>query len=349
MIKAKGIAALKSKEVLVPYSFERRDPKEYDVVIDIKYSGICHSDIHMTRDEWGFGAAFPMVPGHEIAGIVKTVGSKVTKYKIGDRVGVGCMVDSCRECAHCKEDMEQYCISGNTLTYGSLEKDGSTITQGGYSDVIVVNEDFVLRIPDNLPLDKAAPLLCAGITTYSPLNHWKTGPGKKVAVMGLGGLGHMAVKLAKAMGAEVTVLSGSVSKEQDAKKLGADYFLFTKESGVFQGNALRFDLIINTISSADLNMAEYFGLLKMDGTLVSVGAPEKPLSIHPFPLIMMRRNFAGSVIGSIKETQEMLDFCGKHNITPEIELIQPKQVNEAYARVLNSDIRYRFVIDMGKI
>lgn len=349
MIKAKGIAALKSKEALVPYSFERRDPKEYDVVIDIKYCGICHSDIHMTRDEWGFGAAFPMVPGHEIAGIVKTIGSKVTKYKIGDRVGVGCMVDSCRECAHCKEEMEQYCIPGNTLTYGSLEKDGSTITQGGYSDVIVVNEDFVLRIPDNLPLDKAAPLLCAGITTYSPLNHWKTGPGKKVAVMGLGGLGHMAVKLAKAMGAEVTVLSGSVSKEQDAKKLGADHFLFTKESGVFQENALRFDLIINTISSADLNMAEYFGLLKMDGTLVSVGAPEKPLSIHPFPLIMMRRNFAGSVIGSIKETQEMLDFCGKHNITPEIELIQPKHVNEAYARVLNSDIRYRFVIDMGKI
>lgn len=349
MIKAKGIAALKSKEALVPYSFERRDPKEYDVVIDIKYCGICHSDIHMTRDEWGFGAAFPMVPGHEIAGIVKTVGSKATKYKIGDRVGVGCMVDSCRECAHCKEEMEQYCIPGNTLTYGSLEKDGSTITQGGYSDVIVVNEDFVLRIPDNLPLDKAAPLLCAGITTYSPLNHWKTGPGKKVAVMGLGGLGHMAVKLAKAMGAEVTVLSGSVSKEQDAKKLGADHFLFTKESGVFQENALRFDLIINTISSADLNMAEYFGLLKMDGTLVSVGAPEKPLSIHPFPLIMMRRNFAGSVIGSIKETQEMLDFCGKHNITPEIELIQPKHVNEAYARVLKSDIRYRFVIDMGKI
>ncbi|XDD46694.1 NAD(P)-dependent alcohol dehydrogenase [Leptospira sp. WS39.C2] len=349
MIQAKGIAALKSKEALVPYSFERRDPKEYDVVIDIKYCGICHSDIHMTRDEWGFGSSFPMVPGHEIAGVVKTVGSKVTKYKIGDRVGVGCMVDSCRECAHCKEEMEQYCIPGNTLTYGSLERDGSAITQGGYSDVIVVNEDFVLRIPDNLSLDKAAPLLCAGITTYSPLNHWKIGPGKKVAVMGLGGLGHMAVKIAKAMGAEVTVLSGSVNKKGDATTLGADHFIFTKDSGVFQDNALQFDLIINTVSSADLNMADYFGLLKLDGTLVSVGAPDKPLSIHPFPLIMMRRNFAGSVIGSIKETQEMLDFCGKHNITPEIELIEPNQVNDAYARVLKSDVRYRFVIDMRKI
>lgn len=349
MIQTKGIAALKVKEALVLYRFERRDPKEHDVVIDIKYCGICHSDIHMTRDEWGFGSPFPMVPGHEIAGVVRTVGTKVTKYKIGDRVGVGCMVDSCRECAHCKEEMEQYCIPGNTMTYGSMERDGSAITQGGYSDVIVVNEDFVLRIPDNLPLDQAAPLLCAGITTYSPLNHWKTGPGKKVAVMGLGGLGHMAVKIAKAMGAEVTVLSQSEKKEIDAKKLGADDFLLTKSPKVFQENALRFDLIINTVSSADLNMANYFGLLKMDGTLVSVGAPEKPLSIHPFPLILMRRNFAGSVIGSIKETQEMLDFCGKHNITPEIELIEPNQVNDAYARVLKSDVRYRFVIDMGKI
>ncbi|TGL44435.1 NAD(P)-dependent alcohol dehydrogenase [Leptospira perdikensis] len=349
MIQTKGIAALKAKEALVPYSFERRDPKEHDVVIDIKYSGICHSDIHMTRDEWGFGSPFPMVPGHEIAGVVRTVGSKVTKYKVGDRVGVGCMVDSCRECAHCKEEMEQYCIPGNTLTYGSLERDGSGITQGGYSDVIVVNEDFVLRIPDNLSLETAAPLLCAGITTYSPLNHWKTGPGKKVAVMGLGGLGHMAVKLAKAMGAEVTVLSQTANKKEDAIKLGADRFLHTKLKEVFKENALSFDLIINTVSSADLNMADYFGLLKLDGTLVSVGAPDKPLSLHPFPLLMMRRNFAGSAIGSIKETQEMLDFCGKHNITPEIELIEPSQVNEAYARVLKSDVRYRFVIDMGKI
>ncbi|MCW7480337.1 NAD(P)-dependent alcohol dehydrogenase [Leptospira kanakyensis] len=349
MIQTKGIAALKAKEALVPYSFERRDPKEHDVVIDIKYSGICHSDIHMTRDEWGFGSPFPMVPGHEIAGVVRTVGSKVTKYKVGDRVGVGCMVDSCRECAHCKEEMEQYCIPGNTLTYGSLERDGSGITQGGYSDVIVVNEDFVLRIPDNLSLETAAPLLCAGITTYSPLNHWKTGPGKKVAVMGLGGLGHMAVKLAKAMGAEVTVLSQTANKKEDAIKLGADHFLHTKLKEVFKENALSFDLIINTVSSADLNMADYFGLLKLDGTLVSVGAPDKPLSLHPFPLLMMRRNFAGSAIGSIKETQEMLDFCGKHNITPEIELIEPSQVNDAYARVLKSDVRYRFVIDMGKI
>ncbi|WP_246838486.1 NAD(P)-dependent alcohol dehydrogenase [Leptospira meyeri] len=259
------------------------------------------------------------------------------------------MVDSCRECEHCKAELEQYCIPGNTLTYGGKERDGSAVTQGGYSDVIVVNEDFVLRIPDSLPLDKAAPLLCAGITTYSPLLHWNAGPGKKVAVMGLGGLGHMAVKLAKAMGAEVTVLSQSANKKDDASQLGADHFLDTKAKDVFQKNALQFDLIINTVSSADLNMAAYFGLLKLDGTLVSVGAPEKPLSVQPFPLILMRRNFAGSAIGSIKETQEMLDFCGKHNITPEIELIEPRQVNEAYARVLKSDVRYRFVIDMGKI
>ncbi|EMJ89364.1 NAD(P)-dependent alcohol dehydrogenase [Leptospira meyeri] len=349
MIQAKGMAALKAKEALVPYSFERRNPKDYDVVIDIKYSGICHSDIHMTRDEWGENSNFPMVPGHEIAGVVRTVGSKVTKYKVGDRVGVGCMVDSCRECEHCKAELEQYCIPGNTLTYGAKERDGSAVTQGGYSDVIVVNEDFVLRIPDSLPLDKAAPLLCAGITTYSPLVHWNVRPGKKVAVMGLGGLGHMAVKLAKAMGAEVTVLSQSANKKADASQLGADHFLDTKAKDVFQKNALQFDLIINTVSSADLNMAAYFGLLKLDGTLVSVGAPEKPLSVHPFPLILMRRNFAGSAIGSIKETQEMLDFCGKHNITPEIELIEPRQVNEAYARVLKSDVRYRFVIDMEKI
>ena len=349
MIKAKGFAALKPKEHLVPYSFERREPKEHDVVIDIKFCGICHSDIHMTRDEWGFASPFPMVPGHEIAGVVRKVGSKVAKYKVGDRVGVGCMVDSCRECAHCKQELENYCIPGNTMTYGSLERDGSAITQGGYSDVVVVNEDFVLKIPDNLPLDKAAPLLCAGITTYSPLKHWNAGPGKKVGVMGLGGLGHMAVKIASALGAEVTVLSHSENKREDAIKLGAHQFLLTKTPEVFQQNALSFDLIINTISSAEIDLGSYLSLLKMDGTLVSVGAPDKPLSLHPFPLILMRRSYAGSLIGSIKETQEMLDFCGKHNITPEIEIIAPDKVNQAFERVLKSDVRYRFVIDMGKL
>lgn len=349
MINAKGIAALKVKEPLVPYTFERRDPKEHDVVIDIEFCGVCHSDIHMTRDEWGFGSPFPMVPGHEIAGVVRTIGSKVKKYKVGDRVGVGCMVDSCRECAHCKQELEQYCIPGNTMTYGGFERDGVTVTQGGYSDVIVVNEDFVLKIPDNIPLDKAAPLLCAGITTYSPLKHWNAGPGKKVGVIGLGGLGHMAVKIAASLGSEVTVISRSNKKKDDAIKLGAIGYLATDAANVFQENALKFDLIINTVSSADMDLGAYLSLLKLDGSLVSVGAPDKPLTLHPFPLIMMRRTYAGSMIGSIKETQEMLDFCGQHNITPEIELIKPTQVNEAYERVLKSDVHYRFVIDLKQL
>jgi uncharacterized zinc-type alcohol dehydrogenase-like protein len=349
MIKTKAYAAFNPKASLVPYTFDRRDPKENDVVIDIKYCGICHSDIHMSRDEWGFGSAFPMVPGHEIAGVVRAIGSKVKKYKVGDHVGVGCMVDSCRECNHCKQDLEQYCLEGQTGTYGGVERDGSAVTQGGYSEVIVVNEDFVLRIPDNLPLDKAAPLLCAGITLYSPLSHWKAGPGKKVGIMGLGGLGHMGVKIAAALGAEVTVLSHSEKKREDAMKMGAHNFLLTKNQDVFQENSNTFDLIINTISSADLDIANYIGLLKLDGTIVSVGAPDKPISLNVFSLILMRRNYAGSVIGSIKETQEMLDFCGKHNITPEIEMIAPDQVNVAYERVLKSDVRYRFVMDMSKL
>lgn len=349
MIQAKGIAAMSAKSKLAPYSFERRNPREHDVVIDIKYCGICHSDIHMTRDEWGFGSPFPMVPGHEIAGVVSAVGTKVSKYKVGDHVGVGCMVDSCRECKHCEQELEQFCLNGNTMTYGAMERDGSAVTQGGYSNVIVVNEDFVLKIPTVLPLDKAAPLLCAGITLYSPLTHWKAGPGKKVGIMGLGGLGHMGVKIAAALGAEVTVLSHSESKREDAKKLGAHRFLLTKSPEVFQQNANYFDLIINTISSADIDMGSYFGLLKLDGSLVSVGAPDKPLSINVFPLILMRRSYSGSLIGSIKETQEMLDFCAKHKITPEIEVVEPSKVNEAYERVLKSDVRYRFVLDMSKI
>jgi uncharacterized zinc-type alcohol dehydrogenase-like protein len=347
MIKAKGIATASAKSQLAPFSFERREPKENDVVIDIKYCGICHSDIHQARSEWG-DAIYPMVPGHEIAGVVRAVGAKVGKYKIGDHVGVGCFVDSCRTCSSCKQDLDQYCLEGHTGTYNALERDGKTPTYGGYSNVIVVDENYVLSIPNSIPLDKAAPLLCAGVTLYSPLTHWKAGPGKKVAIMGLGGLGHMGVKIARALGAEVTVLSHSDKKHEDALKMGAHHFVSTADKEVFKKYASNFDLIINTIS-AEINMSDYFELLKLDGTLVVVGVPEKPLLIHPFPLIMKRRSYSGSVIGSIKETQEMLNFCAKHNITPEIEVINPDQVNVAYERVLKSDVRYRFVIDMAKI
>lgn len=347
MIQAKGIAAFSAKEPLGPFSFTRRDPKEHDVVIEIKFSGICHSDIHTVRSEWG-QANYPVVPGHEIAGVVSAVGSKVTRHKVGDHVGVGCFVDSCRACAHCEQDLEQYCVNGFNATYNSFEKDGKTPTQGGYSNVIVVDENYVLRIPNSLPLEKAAPLLCAGITLYSPLRHWKAGPGKKVAIMGLGGLGHVGVKLARALGAEVTVLSHSEKKRDDALKMGAHNFVCTHDPKVFESLAETFDLIINTIS-AEVDMGLYFGLLKLDGALVVVGLPEKPLTIHPFPLVMMRRSYAGSLIGGILETQEMLDFCAQHAITPEIEIIRPDQVNEAYERVTKSDVRYRFVIDMQQI
>jgi uncharacterized zinc-type alcohol dehydrogenase-like protein len=348
MFKVKGYAATTSTAPLAPYSFERRDPRDHDVVIDIKFCGICHSDIHNAKNEWG-GTTYPVVPGHEIAGVVTAVGSKVTKHKVGDRVGVGCLVDSCRTCASCKEDLENFCENGYVGTYGSPEKDGSGITQGGYSNAIVVTEDFVLKIPESISLDRAAPLLCAGITLYSPLMHWKAGPGKKVGILGLGGLGHMGVKIAVALGAEVTVLSHSDKKREDAKLFGAHQFINTKNSDVFLENAEKFDLIINTVSSADLDMGAYFSLLKREGTLVNVGAPDRPLAVNVFPLIMKRRNFAGSLIGGIKETQEMLNFCAKNNITPEIEVISPSEVNVAYERVLKSDVRYRFVMDMGKL
>ena len=347
MIQAKGIAAPSAKSALGPFSFERRTPGQHDVVIDIKYCGICHSDIHQVRDEWG-RSSFPMVPGHEIAGVVCEVGSKVTKYKVGDHVGVGCFVDSCRHCSHCEQHLEQYCLEGVTLTYNGYERDGKTPTYGGYSNVIVVDENYVLRIPKSIPLDKAAPLLCAGITLYSPLMHWQAGPGKKVGIIGLGGLGHMGVKIARALGAEVTVLSHSEKKRDDALKMGAHNFLVTKNEDVFKKHANYFDLIVNTVS-ADLNMNDYFNLLKLDSTLVVVGLPEKPLTIHPGGLIHQRRSYAGSVIGSIQETQEMLDFCAQHNIAPEIEVIAPEQVNAAYDRVTKSDVRYRFVIDMSKL
>jgi len=343
MSVAKGYAALDAESPLVPFSFERREPREDDVVIAIKYSGICHSDIHQARNEWGM-SLYPMVPGHEIAGIVTAVGSKVTKFKVGDPVGVGCFVHSCTKCETRDEDLEQY-LPGLVQTYSDVEADGVTPTYGGYSDHIVVREGYVLSIPENLPLDRAAPLLCAGITLYSPLRHWKAGPGKKIAIVGMGGLGHMGVKLAHAMGAEVTVLSQSLSKETDGRAFGADHYYATSDAETFKKLASSFDLIICTVSS-DIDWNAYLNLLKVDGTLCLLGVPEKAVPVHAFSLIPSRRNLAGSMIGSIKETQEMLDFCGQHNITAEIEKIEMKDVNEAYERVLKSDVRYRFVIDV---
>ena len=346
MSKTKGYAAMSAKSPLTPYSFERRAPREHDVSIDIKFCGICHSDIHQARDEWG-GSIFPMVPGHEIAGVVTAVGAKVTKFKVGEKVGVGCFVDSCRKCEQCRAGLEQYCSVGMALTYNGQEKDG-TPTFGGYSEKIIVDENYVLRIPDNLPLDAAAPLQCAGITLYSPLHHWHAGPGKKVAIIGLGGLGHMGVKLAHALGAEVTVLSQTLKKQADGKRLGADHFYATSDPETFTKLKKSFDLIINTVSTG-IDWNQYLELLKVDGTLVVVGVPDKDVPVQGMSLILGRRSLAGSVIGGIRETQEMLDFCGQHGITCDIELIPIQKVNEAYDRVVKSDVRYRFVIDMASL
>lgn len=343
MIPVRGYAAQQAKGPLTAYSFERRDPRDYDVVIDIQYCGICHTDIHQVRNDWG-GSSFPMVPGHEIIGVVSEIGSKVTRYKVGYRVGVGCFVDSCRKCEPCRKGLEQYCIEGPTLTYNALEKDGKTPTQGGYSEKIVVDENYVLRIPDNLTSDRAAPLLCAGITMYSPLVHWKAGPGKKVGIIGLGGLGHIGVKIADALGAEVTVLSHSLRKQEDGKRMGADNFYTTSDPETFKKLKGYFDLIINTLS-IDIDWDQYLNLLALDGTMVVVGVPEKKTPLGVATLASARRSIAGSVIGGIKETQEMLDFCSKHNISSDIESIPIQKVNEAYERVVNSDVRYRFVID----
>ena len=339
---AQAYAAESATGPLVPITIERRDVGAHDVLIDIKYSGICHSDIHTVREEWG-PITFPQVVGHEIVGIVSEVGSDVSKHKVGDRVGVGCMVNSCRECENCLAGDEQYCLKGNIGTYTAVDRDGS-ITQGGYSSHVVVTEDFVLKVPESIPFEKAAPLLCAGITTYSPLQHWNAGPGSKVAVVGMGGLGHMAVKIAAAMGAEVTVLSQTLSKQEDGLAFGAQHYYATSDSSTFDTLASSFDLIINTVS-AKIDISSYLGLLRRDGTLVSVGAPSEPLPVQAFALIGARRSFAGSSIGGIRETQEMLDFCAEHGIAPETELINADYINEAYERVLKSDVRYRFVID----
>jgi alcohol dehydrogenase (NADP+) len=338
--RAYGAAAVDAP--IAPLQIERRAVGPRDVRIDIQFCGICHSDIHFSRSEWS-QITYPAIPGHEIAGLVAEVGAEVTGFAVGDRVGVGCMVNSCRECENCERGDEQYCLAGNTQTFGSIDRDG-TPTYGGYTDHVVVDQDFVLRIPDGIELDVAAPLLCAGITTYSPLRHWGAGPGKRIAVVGLGGLGHMAVKLAKAMGAEVTVLSQSLRKQEDGLRLGADAYYATSDRQTFRDLHGRFDLIINTVS-APLEIGRFFGLLKTDGALVNVGAPPEPLPVPVFGLILQRRTFAGSSIGGIAETQEMLDFCAEHGIGAEIEKISADQINDAWERVLDSDVRYRFVID----
>ena len=323
-------------------TIERREVGPKDVRIEIAYAGICHSDIHTGRDEWG-AANYPLVPGHEIAGVVAEVGADVGTYAVGDRVGVGCLVDSCRDCKHCQRGLEQYCLGGATGTYGSIGKDGEP-TAGGYSKQIVVDEAFVLRIPDALALDVAAPLLCAGITMYSPLNHWQAGPGKRVAIVGMGGLGHVGVKIAAAMGADVSVLSQTLSKQEDGLAFGASAYYATSEADTLKKLRGSFDLIVNTVS-APLPMGRYLSLLGLDGTLVNVGAPPEPQEVPVAVLMGMRRSWAGSGIGGIAETQQMLDFCAEHGIGATIETIRGEDIDAAWDRVVGSDVRYRFVID----
>jgi uncharacterized zinc-type alcohol dehydrogenase-like protein len=326
---------------------ERRDLLPHDILIDIKFSGICHSDIHQGREEWG-QAIFPMVPGHEIAGVVTEVGSAVTKFRVGDHAGVGCLVDTCRECDNCKAGLEQYCQGHMSPTYNGREADQQTPTYGGYSSAIVVDENYALTIPASLGLDVAAPLMCAGITLYSPLRHWGAGPGVRVGIVGLGGLGHMGVKIAHAMGAEVTLISHSSHKEADALRLGADHFLLSSDKEAMKAARYSFDLIINTVS-AKLDVDRYMSLLTLDGTMVMLGVPEEALSLRTFTLIAARRRLTGSNIGGIKETQEMLNFCAEHGFGSDIEIIDVKDVNTAWERVINSDVKYRFVIDASTL
>lgn len=346
MLKTPAYAAKSAKAPLEPFSIERREPRPYEVLIDIRYCGICHSDVHQARDEWG-RSIFPMVPGHEIVGTIAKLGDKVTQWKAGDTVGIGCFVDSCRECEACRAGEQQFCEQGATFTYNSYERDGKTPTYGGYSTRMVVNQDYVLRIPEGIPLERAAPLLCAGITTYSPLRHFAARSGSRVGVVGLGGLGHMAVKLAHAMGAQVTVLSHSPDKRQDALRLGADDFIATRDAEVFTKHARRFDFILDTVS-AQHDYNAYLGLLRRDGTLVLVGLPE-PSSLSAGSLIMGRRRLAGSLIGGIRETQEMLDFCAQHAVASDVEVIPIQQLNQAYDRLVRGDVRYRFVIDITSL
>jgi uncharacterized zinc-type alcohol dehydrogenase-like protein len=347
MIPTLGYAAAAASQPLAPYHFDRREPREHDVVIEILFCGVCHSDLHTVRDEWGKGV-YPIVPGHEIVGRVARVGKGVTKFKAGDLAGVGCMVDSCRECANCKDDLEQFCMQGATFTYSGKDRHDGTPTQGGYSNQIVVDEAFVLRISEKLDLAAVAPLLCAGITTYSPLRHWKVGKGSKVGVVGLGGLGHMALKLAHAFGAQVVQFTTSKSKIADAKRLGADEVVMSNDEAQMQAHAGTFDFILDTVSAPhDINA--YLQMLKRDGTMTLVGVPDTPPTVPAGSLIFGRKSLAGSLIGGIAETQEMLDFCAEHGIVSDIEKIDIQDINEAYERMLKSDVKYRFVIDMASL
>jgi len=346
MLRTRGYAATGPSERLGPYQFDRRDLRAHDTLVDIQYCGVCHSDIHQARDEWG-GSTFPMVPGHEIVGTVAAVGTAVSRWNVGDTVGVGVFVDSCRVCEACRAGEEQYCERGMSQTYNGLEQDGVTPTYGGYSERIVVDEGYVLRIPDGMGPAGAAPLLCAGITTYSPIHHFGVRAGDRTAVVGLGGLGHMAVKFLDALGAEVTVLSRSAGKEDDAARLGADDFVVTRDAAAFTSNAKRFDFILDTVSAAhDYNA--YLSLLRRDGTMALVGLPG-PSLLDATQLVDARRRLAGSSVGGIREMQEMLDFCAAHRIESDVEVIAMTQVNEAFERTLRSDVRYRFVIDMGTL
>ena len=347
MLTCTGFAAASPTTPLAPITFNRRDVGADDVQIEILYCGVCHSDLHFARDEWHF-TVYPAVPGHEIIGRVTSVGAGVSKYKVGEYVGVGCMVDSCRTCPSCVEGLEQYCDKGNVGTYGGTEPVIGGPTFGGYSSSIVVDQSFVLRIPEGMDLASTAPLLCAGITLYSPLKHWGAGPGKKVGIIGLGGLGHMGVKLSHAMGAQTVLFTTSPGKVEDGKKLGAAEVVISKDAAQMAAHTESFDLIIDTVSASH-DLTPYFNLLKREGTMVQVGAPEHPLPIAVFPLIMKRRNFAGSMIGGIAETQEMLDFCAARNITADVEIIPIQKINEAYERMLKSDVKYRFSIDMASL
>ena len=346
MTKTAAYAATQAKVPLAPFQIDRREPGPRDVVIDIQYCGVCHSDIHQVRDEWG-GAIFPMVPGHEIVGTVSRVGSEVTSFRAGDRAGVGCMVNSCGVCENCRDGEEQYCTKGANYTYNSRERNGD-VTYGGYSTSIVVDESFVLRIPDALDMAAAAPLLCAGITTYSPLRHWDIGKGSKLGVMGLGGLGHMALKFGKAFGAHVVQFTTSPGKAADARRLGATEVVISTDKAAMAAQAGTFDFILDTIS-APHDIASYLKLLKRDGTLTLVGAPDEPLSVPAFALLSKRSSLAGSGIGGIAETQEMLDFCAEHGIVSDIEMIPSQKSNEAYERRLRNDVKYRFVIDTASL
>lgn len=342
-MKSRGYAAKQAKSPLEPFEFDRREVGDHDVCLDILYAGICHSDIHQVAEEWG-PSLFPMVPGHEIAGVVTSIGKLVTKFVVGDRIGVGVFVDSCRRCSNCLQGLQQYCLEGMTGTYNGLERDGKTVAMGGYSNNFVINEDYAVKIPNDLPMDGIAPLLCAGITLYSPIKKWNVAPGMKVAVMGLGGLGHMGVKFAVAMGAEVTVLSHSPLKETDARAMGAHHFVSTKNLENLKPLAKSFDLILNTVS-AELDINDYLNLLTLDGTLVVIGLPGKPYAVHAGTLLNGRRRIAGSMIGGIPEMQEMLDFCAKHMIVSDVEVIKADYINKAYERTVASDVKYRFVID----